>query len=80
MATAAVSSLSLLDSGLEDLPVPILQPRSTAKDKNSVDESQSSEAALLDRRLDHLTIPVLEPARVSGFRSLCSSSAMNLGC
>lgn len=68
MATAAVSSLNLLDSGLEDLPVPILQPRSTVKDENSVDECQSSEAALLDRRLDHLMIPVLEPARVSGFR------------
>lgn len=65
---AAVVDSSLLDSGIEDIPVPILQPKSTDMPVDrTVNEAQSSQGALLDRRLEHLMIPVLEPARVRNF-------------
>lgn len=62
---AGVVDSSLLDSGIEDIPVPILQPESTDMPVDRTgNEAQSSQGALLDRRLEHLMIPVLEPARV----------------
>lgn len=72
---AAVVDSSLLDSGIEDIPAPILQPKSTDMPVDrTVNEAQSSQGALLDRRLEHLMIPVLEPARVSNFQSsFCSN-------
>lgn len=54
---------SLLDSSVEDIPVPILQPKSANTDQTR-DESESSGIFLIDRVLDHLPIPVLEPIRV----------------
>ena len=62
---AGVVDSSLLDSGIEDIPVPILQPESTDMPVDRTgNEAQSSQGALLDRRLEHLMIPVLEPAPV----------------
>lgn len=53
---------SLLDSSVEDIPVPILQPRS-ANTGSARNESESS-GMLLDCFLGHLPFPVLEPIRV----------------
>lgn len=65
-AMAAVGSSSLLDNGVEAIPVPILHPKAT----HAAEESQSSDSALLDRRLEHLMIPILEPVRVNNHQTL----------
>lgn len=68
-AMAAVGSSSLLDSGVEAIPVPILHPKT-----HSAEETHSSDAALLDRRLEHLVIPILEPVQVNNHSTLVFGS------
>ncbi|RAH62133.1 hypothetical protein BO85DRAFT_413118 [Aspergillus piperis CBS 112811] len=67
--TAPLSSL--LDSGLDDIKVPSLQPLSPIKTPSVVritiqkDPTQRATSLLIDQHVDNLSIPVLEPQRVS---------------
>lgn len=67
--TAPLSSL--LDSGLDDIKVPSLQPLSPIKTPSVVrvtiqkEPTQRATSLLIDQHVDNLSIPVLEPQRVS---------------
>ncbi|KAL3254564.1 hypothetical protein ABHI18_008860 [Aspergillus niger] len=68
-STAPLSSL--LDSGLDDIKVPSLQPLSPIKKSSVIRitiQKQPTERAtslLIDQHVDSLSIPVLEPQKVS---------------
>ncbi|BCS08331.1 hypothetical protein ALUC_20701S [Aspergillus luchuensis] len=69
--TAPLSSL--LDSGLDDIKVPSLQPLSPIKTPSVVritiqkEPTQRATSLLIDQHVDNLSIPVLEPQRKQPF-------------
>ncbi|GKZ43051.1 hypothetical protein AbraIFM66951_003416 [Aspergillus brasiliensis] len=68
---SAASLASLLDSGLDDIKVPSLQPLSPVKkptvSRITIQKQPAKRATslLIDQHVDSLSIPVLEPQRVS---------------
>ncbi|OOF95853.1 hypothetical protein ASPCADRAFT_168573 [Aspergillus carbonarius ITEM 5010] len=75
---------SLLDSGLDDIKVPSLEPLSQIKTLSIVEPSINKTPSiatvarlLMDQHVDNLPIPVLEPQRVSN--RFCATSTTSVG-
>ncbi|PWY86931.1 hypothetical protein BO70DRAFT_333596 [Aspergillus heteromorphus CBS 117.55] len=73
-----IHASSLLDSGLDDIMVPSLQPLSPSKLRSSVQpgiRKQLDTNVLMDQGVENLLIPVLEPQRVSSrFRATATTT------